>query len=260
MRGAKSMTTSAELSEMSETIRITPEIRDRLIVALDVPAASDAQRIVEALGDSVGFYKIGLQLQFAAGGEGLRFAQRLIKAGKSVFLDCKFLDIPETVERAVENVARMGAKFLTVHGEAKAIDAAIKGRGNSPLQILAVTVLTSLNADDLNDMGFRDMTVRDLVLLRVRKALDAGADGVIASGEEIEAIRALAGHRLKIVTPGIRRATDQRHDQKRIATPAAAIRAGADHLVVGRPVTQAANPREVAEEILQEIAGALAAS
>lgn len=249
------MTTGAA---MTDTQQITPDIQDKLIVALDVPTASDAERIVEGLGDSVSFYKIGLQLQFAPDGEGLRFAQNLIKAGKSVFLDCKFLDIPETVERAVENVARMGARFLTVHGEKKAIEAAVKGRGNASLQILAVTVLTSLDAGDLTEMGFTDMSVRDLVRLRVRNAIEAGADGVIASGEEVEAIRALAGNRLKIITPGIRRSSDNVHDQKRIATPGRAIRAGADHLVVGRPITKATDPRAAAEEILQEIAEAVA--
>ncbi len=239
---------------MAETRRIAPEIRDKLIVALDVPTVRDAHRIVEALADSVSFYKIGLQLQFAAGGEGLRYARQLIEAGKSVFLDCKFLDIPETVERAVENVAHMGARFLTVHGEGKTIDAALRGRGGSPLQILCVTVLTSLNADDLKEIGYKDIGVRDLVRLRVRKALEAGADGVIASGEEVEAIRELAGDKLKIVTPGIRRSSDRLHDQKRIATPGQAIAAGADHLVVGRPITQASDPRAAAEEILREIA------
>jgi orotidine-5'-phosphate decarboxylase len=243
---------------MAETRRIVPEIRDKLIVALDVPTVRDADRIVEALADSVSFYKVGLQLQFAADGEGLRYVQHLIKAGKNVFLDCKFLDIPETVERAVENVARMGARFLTVHGEGKTIAAALRGRGDSPLQILCVTVLTSLNAGDLKESGYENIGVRDLVLLRVRKALQAGADGVIASGEEVAAIRELAGDKLKIVTPGIRRRSDQLHDQKRIATPGQAIAAGADHLVVGRPITQAANPRQAAEEILQEIAEALA--
>jgi len=243
---------------MTEAPLIPPDVRDKLIVALDVPTASDAQQIVEALGDAVSFYKIGLQLQFAPDGDGLRFAQKLIEAGKSVFLDCKFLDIPETVERAVENVARMGARFLTVHGEAKAIAAAVRGRGHVPLRILAVTVLTSLDAGDLKEMGFKGMSVRDLVRLRVCAALEAGADGVIASGEEVGAIREIAGDRLKIITPGIRRSSDSVHDQKRIATPAAAIRAGADHLVVGRPITKAADPRAVAEEILQEVADAVA--
>jgi orotidine-5'-phosphate decarboxylase len=244
---------------MTKTQQISTAIRDKLIVALDVPTARDAERIVEALGDSVGFYKIGLQLQFAADGEGLRFARELIKCGKTVFLDCKFLDIPETVERAAESVARMGARFLTVHGEPKTVEAAIRGRGNASLQILAVTVLTSLDAGDLKQMGFKDMSVRGLVRLRARNALEAGADGVIASGEEVEAVREIAGDGLKVITPGIRRSSDRIHDQKRIATPGAAIRAGADHLVVGRPITQAAKPREAAEEILQEIATALAA-
>ncbi|HEX4159987.1 MAG TPA: orotidine-5'-phosphate decarboxylase [Rhizomicrobium sp.] len=234
-----------------------PSLRDRLIVALDVPNVEAADRIVEKLGERVGFYKIGLQLQFAAAGSGLQYADRLIKQGKSVFLDSKLFDIPETVELAVQNIARMGARFLTIHGTGKTIAAAVRGRGAADLQILSVTVLTSLDAGDLQDMGFAGVGVSELVLHRAKKALEAGADGVIASGEEVEMIRQLAANKLKIVTPGIRRSADPRHDQKRIATPAQAIAAGADHLVVGRPITQAADPQRAAEEILQEIAGAL---
>jgi orotidine-5'-phosphate decarboxylase len=237
--------------------RISPEFRDHLIVALDVPTVEAADRIVETLSDSVNFYKVGLQLQFAAEGGGLRYVSELIHRGKSVFLDSKLFDIPETVERAVENIARMGVRFLTVHGNGKTINAAVKGRGTASLQILSVTVLTSLDADDLEDMGFAQVSVPDLVLHRARKALEAGADGVIASGEEVELIRGAAANKLKIITPGIRRGTDAVNDQKRIATPGHAIKAGADHLVVGRPITQAPDPRRAAEEILQEISEAL---
>ncbi len=242
----------------SETRKSAPPLKDRLIVALDVPTVEAADKIVQTLGDSVDFYKVGLQLQFAAAGGGLRYADRLIQQGKSVFLDSKLFDISETVERAVENVARMGVRFLTVHGNGKTIEAAIKGRGTSGLQILSVTVLTSLDADDLRDLGYTDTSVKDLVLHRAQKALAAGADGVIASGEEVEIIRQLAADKLKIVTPGIRRRQDYIHDQKRIATPSQAISAGADHLVVGRPITQSPDPRGAVEEILAEVADALA--
>ena len=179
------------------------------------------------------------------------------RAARAFFLISKVFDIEETTERAVENVARMGVKYLTVHGNGKAIEAAIKGRGKNPLQILSVTVLTSLDADDLRDLFGVDVNVPDLVLRRAQKALEAGADGVIASGQEVEVIRRLAADKLKIVTPGIRRSQDQRHDQKRIATPSQAIKAGADHLVVGRPITQAVDPRRAAEEILDEVSEAL---
>jgi orotidine-5'-phosphate decarboxylase len=237
--------------------RAAPPLKSRLIVALDVPTIEDADRIVQTLGDSVDFYKVGLQLQFAPQGAGMRYVDALIQRGKSVFLDSKLFDISETVERAVENVARMGVTFLTVHGNAKTVKAAVKGRGGADLQILSVTVLTSLDADDLSEMGFRDVSVPDLVLYRARKALEAGADGVIASGEEVDIIRQLAADKLKIVTPGIRRSADATNDQKRIATPGKAIAAGADHLVVGRPITKSADPRKAAEEILDEIAKAL---
>jgi orotidine-5'-phosphate decarboxylase len=245
------------MPEESEKPRIAPALRDRLIVALDVPTVEAANRIVETLGDAVNFYKIGLQLQFAADGGGLRYADKLINRGKSVFLDSKLFDIAETVERAVENVAKMGARFLTVHGNGKTIEAAIKGKSNTNLQILSVTVLTSLDADDLKDLGFTNVSVPELVLHRAKKALEAGADGVIASGEEVEIIRNLAADKLKIITPGIRRGSDQRHDQKRVATPTQAIEAGADHLVVGRPITTAEDPRKAAEEILEEISAAI---
>jgi orotidine-5'-phosphate decarboxylase len=235
----------------------SPAPRDRLIVALDVPTLEDAARIVETLGDAVNFYKVGMQLQFAGGGAGLRYAETLAQSGKNVFLDSKLFDIQETIERAVENVARMGVRFLTVHGTGKTVDAAVRGRGASQLQILAVTVLTSLNADDLIDLFGVTVSVPELVLRRARKALEAGADGVIASGQEVEQIRNFAGNRLKIVTPGIRREGDARHDQIRVTTPRQAIKAGADHLVVGRPITKAPDPRRAAEEILREISDAL---
>lgn len=233
-------------------------LRDRLVVALDVPTVEDAEKIVATLGDAVSFYKVGLQLQFASGGEGLRFVDSLLQRGKRVFLDAKLYDIQETVERAVENIARLGVSFLTVHGDQKTLPAALKGRGGKALKILSVTVLTSLDAGDLEALGYQGMSVRELVLRRAKTALALGADGVIASGEEAGPIREVAGGKLTIVTPGIRRAQDAANDQKRIATPARAIAAGSDHLVVGRPITRAQDPRRVAEEILDDVAGALA--
>jgi orotidine-5'-phosphate decarboxylase len=228
--------------------------KERLIVALDVPTVEEARALVRALGDSVVFYKIGMQLQFAGG---IQYAQELIGEGKKVFLDAKLFDIDATIEKAAENIARMGVDFLTVHGIGPTVRAAVRGRGDSKLQILAVTVLTSLEAGDLHELGYHDFSVQDIVLYRARKALDAGAEGVIASGKEAEAIGGLAAGKLKIVTPGIRRGSDAVGDQKRVATPASAIAAGADYLVVGRPVSQAEDPRGEAELIAQEIQQAL---
>lgn len=229
--------------------------RDRLIVALDVPIVDAARAMVATLGDSATFYKVGMQLQFASGGMG--YVQELLDSGKRVFLDAKLYDIGETIRLAVENVGRMGVDFLTIHANAPTLRAGAEGRGDSALKVLAVTVLTSLGPDDLADLGFGGMSVEDLVLKRARQTVDAGVDGVIASAAEAAAIRAMAGDRLTIVTPGIRRADDALGDQKRPVTPADAIRAGADHLVVGRPITKAGDPRREAEAIQQEIAEAL---
>ncbi len=230
--------------------------RDRLIVALDVPNVDDARRLVGALGEAVTFYKVGLQLQYAQGG--IDFVRELTGAGKRVFFDAKLYDIGETVERAVENVARMGVDFLTIHANGPTLRAAAAGRGSSGLRLLAVTVLTSMGPEDLADLGFGGLSVEDLVLKRAGQAVEAGVDGVIASGAEASRLRA-AHDRLTIVTPGIRRATDALGDQKRAMSPGEAIRAGADHLVVGRPISQAPDPRREAELIQQEIAAALAA-
>lgn len=229
--------------------------RDRLIVALDVPTVDAARAMVATLGESVNFYKVGMQLQFAPGGLG--YVRELLDGGKRVFLDAKLYDIGETIRLAVENVARMGVDFLTIHANAPTLRAAAQGRGEAKLKVLAVTVLTSLGVDDLADLGFGGLSVEDLVLKRARQTLDAGVDGVIASAAEAAAIRAMAGDRLTVVTPGIRRASDALGDQKRPVTPADAIRAGADHLVVGRPITKATDPRRVAEAIQAEISEAL---
>ncbi len=226
--------------------------RERLIVALDVAERAEAERIVEALGDSVAFYKIGLQLTF---GGGLGLARALVSAGKRVFLDVKLHDIDQTVTSAVEQIARMGVEFVTVHGQGHAIRAAVEGRGESGLKILAVTLLTSQGSEDLLADGV-SLTVPELVIGRARRAMEAGCDGVIASGMEATAIREMAGERLLIVTPGIRSEGVPHHDQKRVTTPRQAIARGADYLVVGRQILAAEDPEAMAEQIQGEIAAA----
>ena len=224
-------------------------VNESLIVALDVPTFAEAKQIVDELGDLVSFYKIGMQLQYAGG---LGLAEDLVKAGKKVFLDSKLLDIDQTISSAVENVAKMGVTFLSVHGVGSTIKAAILGRGNSYLKILAVTVLTNIDQNYLNNLGIK-IPLETLVLLQARMALDAGADGVIASGIEVNEIRKRFGKRLTVVTPGIRPQGTEPHDQRRVATPAHAIRAGADYLVVGRPILQAADRSDAVRKILGEI-------
>lgn len=236
------------------TARAAIPPRERLIVALDVPSALDAKRVVAALGDRCTFYKIGLQLIFAGG---VALAGELRAQGKKIFLDAKLLDIDETVAKAVAGVVQLKADFLTVHGDAKALRAAVRSRGPAPLKILAVTALTGLDAQDLAAMGFAG-GVEDYVMRRVDNALAADADGVIASGLEAAAIRARAGDRLLIVTPGIRSAGAPRHDQKRVVTPKDAIAAGADYLVVGREIVEAPDPRAAADNIHRQIEEALA--
>jgi orotidine-5'-phosphate decarboxylase len=230
--------------------------RDRLIVALDVRTAEHAHRLVATLGDAVSFYKIGLELCMAPGF--LELLEALRRAGKQVFVDLKFFDIPETVARAVRNLGDYGANFCTVHGNQSIMEAAAAAR-HGDLKVLAVTALTSLDRGDLDDLGFA-CDVAELVLSRARRALAAGCDGVVSSGLEVERLRACAPRELICVTPGIR-PVDNRSigDQKRVMRPSAAIAAGADYLVVGRPIRDAADPRAVAEQIIAEIAGALPA-
>ena len=225
----------------------------RLIVGLDLPDTTAARALVERLGDSVGFYKIGLGLAPVGGFE---LARAMKQAGKRVFLDLKLFDIGATVTAAVRALAPIAPDFLTVHGDPHVVRAAVAGRGDAPTRILAVTVLTSLDRDDLDDGLVIPGTLSDVVVERARRAFDAGADGVIASPHEAARLRALpeAAGRL-IVTPGVRPAGSAAGDQKRIATPAAALAAGADHLVVGRPIWTADDPRAAAEAILAEIAG-----
>ncbi len=226
--------------------------RDRLIVALDVPRVADARDLIERLEGVVNFFKIGLELQFEAGSA---FIQELVRYGKRVFLDYKYFDVEETVRRAVAQAATLGISFLTVHGNGRTIQAAVEGRGSSPLKILSVTLLTSLDASDIRELGF-ECSVEELVLHRAKKALEAGCDGVIASGQEASSIRSLARDRLLIVSPGIRPEGAGQNDHKRSATPTQAIEAGADYLVVGRPIRDAGDPKEAARKIIEEMQGA----
>jgi orotidine-5'-phosphate decarboxylase len=229
------------------------ESRERLIVALDVPSAAKAETMVTQLGDSVRFYKIGYQLAFAGG---LPFAKELIAAGKEVFLDLKLHDIGNTVAKGVESVAQLGATFLTVHAYPQTMKAAIEARRGSKLRILAVTVLTSYDDADLAAAGY-EMDVKELASARAAQARDIGIDGLVCSAEEVTALRDIAGAGMVLVTPGIRPAGGDAGDQKRIVTPARAIKAGADYLVVGRPVVETADPRSAADAIVAEIDAAI---
>jgi orotidine-5'-phosphate decarboxylase len=227
------------------------ESRERLIVALDVSSIDAAEAMVARLGDAVTFYKIGYQLAFAGG---LDYAPKLIQSGKRIFLDLKLHDIANTVAAGVKSVAPLGASFLTVHAFPPVMQAAVKAR-ESGLRILAVTVLTSLNDADLAEAGYAT-TVAALAARRAAQARAIGVDGLVCSPEEVANLRRIVGDRLTLVTPGIRPAGAEVGDQKRVATPAAAIAAGADYLVVGRPIIAAPDPRAAAEAIVAEIAGA----
>ncbi|WP_024511796.1 orotidine-5'-phosphate decarboxylase [Bradyrhizobium sp. ARR65] len=228
--------------------------RDRLIVALDLPGLEPAEAMVARLGDSVTFYKVGYQLAFAGG---LPLVRKLADKGKKVFIDLKLHDIGNTVARGVESIAKLGATFLTVHAYPQTMKAALEGRADSSLKILAVTVLTSYDDNDLNAAGYR-LGVADLVATRARQAQEIGIDGLVCSPEEAASLRNVVGDRLNLVTPGIRPAGAASGDQKRIMTPARAIAAGADYLVVGRPVLEAADPKAAAEAIVAEIAPVVA--
>ena len=224
----------------------------RLIVPLDVPTLAEARALVEALGETVSFYKVGLEL-FATGG-GMTLAQELKAKGKQVFLDWKLHDIGTTVQRSAAVLADTGCDFLTVHAEPQVLKAAVQGRGRSNLKILGVTVLTSLTDADLVEMGFQD-SARQLVERRIHHAIAAGADGVIASPHEAELARKLGGKDFLVVTPGVRPDWSAKNDQARAATPADALRAGASHIVCGRPITAANDPREAALRVAGEMAG-----
>lgn len=242
---------------MSET-RSSIAPRDRLIVALDVPEADDARQLVERIDDGATFYKIGMELCMAPGF--FELLGWLRRQEKKVFVDLKFFDIPETVARAVSRLSEQGAQFCTIHGNQSIMQAAAKAKSNG-LKVLAVTALTSLDRGDLDDLGFA-CDVEALVLSRARRALAAGCDGVVSSGLEVAKLRREAPQELICVTPGIRPVDNDVAagvgDQKRVMTPTLALQAGADYLVVGRPIRDAQDPRAAALAIQTEIAGALA--
>ena len=226
--------------------------RDRLIVALDLPSVSAAEAMVARLGDTVSFYKIGLGMLT---GGGLALANELKQdRGKRVFLDMKLFDIGATIEAAVRGLAQYDLDFLTVHGDPQVVAAAAEGKAGSDMKILAVTVLTSLDRTDLDANLIKPGDIAQITLERAARALEAGADGVIASPQEAALIRALPQARGKlIVTPGVRPAGAAQGDQKRIATPAQALADGADHIVVGRPIWQAADPKSAAQAVLESL-------
>jgi orotidine-5'-phosphate decarboxylase len=228
--------------------------RQRLIVALDVSSVAEAEALVTRLGDSIAFYKIGYQLGFAGG---LALAGALTAAGKQVFIDMKLHDIGNTVARGVESIARLGARFLTVHAYPQTMHAAVEARAGSQLRILAVTVLTSYDDADLAAAGY-DFTVPELVAERAAQARDIGVDGLVCSPQEAANLRTIINSGMVLVTPGVRPAGADAGDQKRVMTPGAAIAAGADYLVVGRPVVAATDPKAAADAIVAEIAAAAA--
>ena len=229
------------------------DVKDRLILALDVPSVAAAQAMVERLGDSVTFYKIGYQLAFAGG---LAFAETLVRANKKVFLDLKLHDIGNTVGKGVESVAKLGATFLTVHAYPQTMHAAVDARKGSSLRILGVTVLTSYDDADRAAAGY-DFTVPELVAERAAQARDVGVDGLVCSAEEAANLKAIISTGMVLVTPGIRPADTEKGDQKRVMTPADALKAGSSHLVVARPIVAAADPLVAARGILDEMNGAL---
>ncbi|RVU20632.1 orotidine-5'-phosphate decarboxylase [Methylobacterium oryzihabitans] len=229
---------------------------DRLIVALDMASTDEAERLIARIGDAARFYKIGYRLGYAGG---LGLAERLVRAGHKVFLDLKLHDIGNTVEEGVRSVAGLGATFLTVHAYPQTMRAAVRGRDAVPgsgLRILAVTVLTSYDDDDAREAGYA-LGVADLVAVRAAAAREIGIDGIVCAATEAATVRDRVGPDRLIVTPGIRPAGAEAGDQKRIVTPGAAIRSGVDHLVVGRPITAASDPRDVARRIVAEIEQAL---
>ncbi len=232
----------------------TVRANERLILALDVATVDEAERLLGRVGDDVSVVKVGLELFTLAGP---RFVHRLREGGKHVFLDLKFLDIGETVCRAARQAADMGVAFLTVHADRKALEGAVKARGErrSGMKILAVTVLTSTGTKDLQEAGIQ-MAIPDLVVARARLASELGCDGVVASGGEPQLIRQQVGRNLVIVTPGIRAEKGSRDDHARVSTPGSAIAAGSDYLVVGRPIRDAPDPRAAAQAIIGEMQAA----
>jgi len=229
----------------------TPKSDARCFVALDLPSVEEAEAMVETLGDAVESYKIGLQL-LPIGGVAL--GQRLKALGKNVFYDFKFHDIGATVEKATRSIAGLRADLLTVHARPDVMRAAARGRREAGLKILGVTVLTSLDQQALRDIGYND-NAENLVMRRVEQAIEAGIDGVVSSPLEAAAIRAIVPSGFLVVTPGVRPKGADAGDQKRIATPSDALTSGASHLVIGRPITQAEDPRASALAIAQEMRG-----
>ncbi len=227
--------------------------RDRLIVALDLPGVAAAEKTVAELGEEVTFYKVGYELVLAGG---LDFAASLARSGKKLFLDLKLHDIANTVAHATERAAALGATFLTVHAFPATMKAAVEGRAKSKLKLLAVTVLTSWNDADLQESGY-EIGVRDLVRRRAEQAAVLGIDGLIASAAEAAELRRVVGRSMLIVTPGVRPAGSEAGDQKRVMTPAAAIQAGADYIVVGRPIIGAKDRKAAARAVVAEIESAL---
>ena len=226
------------------------DLRDRMIVALDVPTVREAYHLITELGDAASFYKIGYRLAFAGG---LTLADELLREDKKVFLDLKLHDIGNTVEEGVQSLTRMNPTFLTVHAYPQTMRGAVEGRGDHPMGLLAVTALTSYDDADLHDAGYR-LAVADLVALRAQQARLAGIDGIVCSAAEAGIVRNAIGSSMVIVTPGIRPAGSASGDQKRTLTPGEAIRAGVDHMVIGRPIIRAADPRGAASAIMDEIA------
>ncbi|MBO9707198.1 MAG: orotidine-5'-phosphate decarboxylase [Caulobacter sp.] len=224
----------------------------RLILPLDLPTTADARAMVDTLGDAVSFYKIGLELLAT---DGMVLARQLKAEGKQIFLDWKLHDIGATVERSARVLAGAGCDLLTVHAEPQVMAAAVRAKQGSDLKILAVTVLTSLTDADLAEMGYA-FNARDLVARRIRQAVEAGVDGIVSSPHEAALAREIAGPDFLVVTPGVRPAWSAKNDQARAATPADALKAGASHLVCGRPITAAADPREAALKVVAEMAGA----
>ncbi len=228
-------------------------MNNRLIVALDFPTVEEARECVKQIGPACRFYKIGLELLFAGGQD---LVNELLHKGHQVFVDAKLLDIGATVQKSTANIALMGADFLTLHvSDSKTLKAAIKGRGDSSLKLLGVTVLTNLEQEDLIEQGIEGRSPKDLVLHRAKLAFDAGLDGVIASAQEAADIRKLVGPDFLIVTPGIRPSGAEVGDQARVTTPKDAINFGADYIVVGRPITKAEVPQEAAQAIQDEMEG-----
>jgi len=225
-------------------------MRDRLIIGLDVPGVEEARSVVSRIGEAGSFYKIGYQLAYAGGFD---FARELIGQGKKVFLDLKLHDIGNTVEEGVRSIARMGVTFLTVHAYPQTMRAAVAGKAGSDLRILAVTVLTSYDDNDLVEAGYAPVPAAELVSRRAGQARDIGIDGIVCAATEGQRVRGIIGPDRFVVTPGIRPTGSEAGDQKRVVTPGDAIRNGATHLVVARPIVKAADPRAAAEAIVREM-------